>query len=344
MFIFSIIFFALCFSASLILLLHKNKSVNKKRRYSILIACRNEEHNVIQLIDSLNKINYPKDLFEAIIVDDASSDSTWKKLQFHHSNNIKTFRLEHKSKEYKGKKAALKFAAESAEFEYFLFTDADCILPEDILNSYNKVITEETDAVIGWYKTHNAGNLQNVIDFTTAVIFALSVYLKKPFSASGMNWLITKKAFHKVKGYETIKHELAGDDKLLLNLVVKSGGKVDYNCQCPVVTKLDEEMNLHRLMRKYGKFSSNPLPHKIFIIFIGLYLILIPVSVYLGTFLAFIFYAAGLIVLWISSCFSLKHKLNFKELFCFLAFPYIALYLTVRGSFGNWEWKGQQKK
>ena len=43
---------------------------------SVVVACRNEQKNLPVLLKSIASQNYPKDLFEVIIVDDNSTDKT----------------------------------------------------------------------------------------------------------------------------------------------------------------------------------------------------------------------------------------------------------------------------
>ena len=43
---------------------------------SIIVACRNEEENIQQLLDCLVAQNYPKNKTEIIIIDDHSEDNT----------------------------------------------------------------------------------------------------------------------------------------------------------------------------------------------------------------------------------------------------------------------------
>src|SRR5262245_39018213 len=45
-------------------------------KISVIIAARNEEKNIARLLTSLENQDYPKDLFEVIVVDDHSSDNT----------------------------------------------------------------------------------------------------------------------------------------------------------------------------------------------------------------------------------------------------------------------------
>ncbi len=51
----------------------KNKNINK---ISIIIAARNEEKHLPNLLDSLISQNYPTENFEIIIIDDRSEDKT----------------------------------------------------------------------------------------------------------------------------------------------------------------------------------------------------------------------------------------------------------------------------
>ncbi len=45
---------------------------------SVIIAARNEEQNIPTLLQSLYDQQYPKHLYEVIIIDDHSTDKTWE--------------------------------------------------------------------------------------------------------------------------------------------------------------------------------------------------------------------------------------------------------------------------
>ena len=45
---------------------------------SVIVAARNEEENIAHCIDAVLAQNYPSEMFELIIVDDHSEDSTFK--------------------------------------------------------------------------------------------------------------------------------------------------------------------------------------------------------------------------------------------------------------------------
>ena len=44
------------------------------KKISVIVAFKNEEHNLVALIQSIDAQNYPKECFEVILVDDDSND------------------------------------------------------------------------------------------------------------------------------------------------------------------------------------------------------------------------------------------------------------------------------
>ena len=64
-------------------------SNKKKNKFSIIIAARNEEAVIGNLIDSLNKQNYPKDKFDINVIVNNSTDNTYKVSKKHGANTIK---------------------------------------------------------------------------------------------------------------------------------------------------------------------------------------------------------------------------------------------------------------
>ena len=62
-----------CFDKGKSFLRTDEKPVTK---FSIIVPFRNEEKNLPKLLKSISKLNYPKDLFEIILVDDFSTDAS----------------------------------------------------------------------------------------------------------------------------------------------------------------------------------------------------------------------------------------------------------------------------
>ena len=69
----------------------KEETISKKKnnKFSIIIAARNEEAVIGNLIDSLKKQNYPKDKFDINVIVNNSTDNTYKVSKEHGANTIK---------------------------------------------------------------------------------------------------------------------------------------------------------------------------------------------------------------------------------------------------------------
>jgi cellulose synthase/poly-beta-1,6-N-acetylglucosamine synthase-like glycosyltransferase len=92
---------------------------------SVVVAARNEEGRISELLESLLKQDYPLNLFEIIIADDHSSDQT--------AGIVNAFKKRHSNitcaslpAGQSGKKAALRHGITISRFSYILTTDADC--------------------------------------------------------------------------------------------------------------------------------------------------------------------------------------------------------------------------
>ena len=117
---------------------------------SVICPCYNEEPNIDELIfrveNVLKKINEP---YEIILIDDASTDKTWLKIQDHSNKNpnIKSY----KHKKNLGLAETWKTGVNMAEKNLSIVIDSDLqYQPEDIYRLYNYLILNKTDIVQGW--------------------------------------------------------------------------------------------------------------------------------------------------------------------------------------------------
>ena len=314
----------------------------KQNRFSVLIACRNEEANLPALFDSLQKLDYPNHLFELIIVDDASEDESPKLLDEFCKNrdNFFSYHLAVKDKEYLGKKAALKLASEKAKYEILLLTDADCVVPENWLSSYNHHLNEEIDLVTGSVLEPSTTGIHNFSNRMNSGIYASTSGLRIPFGCSGGNFCIRKSRFEKVGGYSQIKHYLAGDDKMMLNLVKKSGGKITYNPESLVLTapvKLDKKFDQKK--RRYGKFNMSTIGIKLLQIAILAFYIYLPFSLAKGEFYSFIIYYLAALAFLTATINTHKLKWIASDFVYVLIFPYYLIFYSIAGMMFKWKWK-----
>lgn len=340
--IFVIIFSLFVLFLSIGIKLNKKVKNPAQNRFSILIACRNEEENLPALFDSLNKIDYPENLFELIIVDDASSDSSNEILSAYCSTkeNYSNYKISIKDLEYLGKKAALKLAAKKAKYEILIFTDADCIVPEYWLKSFNNHISADVDMVTGSVLEPYAKGMHRFSGRMNSGIYASTVGLKLPFACSGGNFCLRKKRFEQVGGYSKIRNYIAGDDKLMLNMVKSSGGKISYNPEALVMTAPVHHSNKSdQKKRRFGKFKMSTIGIKLLQLAVLAFYFYLPFAIIrTGLVNLIIYYLASLAFL-ISTIHTHKLKLFFSDFFNVLIFPYYLIYYSIAGMLFKWKWK-----
>ena len=106
--------------------------------------------------------DYP--LFEVIVVDDCSWDSTLSVLKEIQKEQPRLKVLELKEDHFykHGKKLALTIAIKSAQYEHLVFTDADCFpASKNWLTQIMEIFDEKTEIVLGYGAYSNKKGLIN---------------------------------------------------------------------------------------------------------------------------------------------------------------------------------------
>ncbi len=121
---------------------------------SVIVAVRNEEENLRDLLKDLSNQTYPKKKLQFIISDDRSTDNTWSIINDYVKKNdnfygIKTTKL---SKTMTPKKYALTKAIEKSTGEIIISTDADCRVQNTWVESIVESFDKETGVLIGYSK------------------------------------------------------------------------------------------------------------------------------------------------------------------------------------------------
>jgi len=119
-----------------------DKSTNGLLFFSIIIPAHNEERYVGKTLEKLQKLDYQKERYEVIVVENASSDDTYKEARRFEGQNIKAF-----SVSVKGVSSAKNAGIErlSAQSEWVIFLDADTHLERGFLKNLNKFLLKTAD-------------------------------------------------------------------------------------------------------------------------------------------------------------------------------------------------------
>ncbi len=136
---FIFLFLILRFTVTLFNFISNPKLTNSPRDYddlvSILIPARDEEKNILNLLQSIRDQNYRN--YEVVVLDDHSSDETFQICE-KFADSDKRFRVvsgKPLPKEWLGKNYACYQLAEEAKGKFLMFLDADETVADGLLNN-----------------------------------------------------------------------------------------------------------------------------------------------------------------------------------------------------------------
>ncbi len=230
---------------------------------TFLIPCWNEEATVIHTIESVLSLDYPKDKFHIIAIDDGSTDNTWKNLQAYCDHNQVTLL----TKENGGKHSALNHAMSFLKTELVVSFDADTKINTDAMRKAahyfikdKKLMALGGTVLIDRPKTfvQKAQEIEyEIFSFTKKMLgFADAVFV-----VPGAFSIFRREVFDIVGGYKNA-HNL--EDIELTIRMQKHGLKVSHAHDAIVWTKGPDtvkKLYKQRLRWSYG-FIMNMLDYK----------------------------------------------------------------------------------
>lgn len=191
---------------------------------SIIIAARNEEQNILKCLESIAIQDYPKDLFELIVVNDQSIDKTGKLVDhFIESASIKAIQLFSSGKG--GKKEALQIGILASKGNKVITTDADCVVPPSWISEMNQCF-QSTGAVFitgpvmmkpinGFFNKFQCLEFNSLIAATAG-----SIGLGMPVMCNGANMGFSLDAYHELSSRKDHSRE---HDSIIANQANQSG-------------------------------------------------------------------------------------------------------------------------
>lgn len=238
---------------------------------TIVVAARNEAHNLPRLLPCLLAQDYPREKLEIIVVDDRSEDSTWSILEAVTEGHpvMKTLRVTDSVPEFAPKKRALDLAIRSARGEIILLTDADCTPPPTWTRAMIGCYSGQVVGVVGYspYRFDEPGNgLVNgmlALDyFSIFAVAAASAGLGNPLTGSGTNLSYRKQTFLDVGGFEHFKQSISGDDDLLIRQVRQSiGGRFAFALDPDTYVPAAAPTSLRQFWNQRIRYASKSLQY-----------------------------------------------------------------------------------
>ncbi|HTN45634.1 MAG TPA: glycosyltransferase [Flavipsychrobacter sp.] len=338
-------------------------------KITIVIPARNEEATIGACIASILECRYPDHLYEVIVVDDHSTDTTYDVVTSFEKKNVTCLRLRDflKAGEVLNayKKKAIETAVAQSSADIIVTTDADCVVGKDWLSNIAAIYEQEKAVfIIGpvSYRVDNSVlSVFQSLDFLSMQgITAAAHRLKLGNMSNGANLAFSRAAFEKVKGYEGIDHLASGDDYLLLVKMQKEfPGKIVYlkAAESIVATapQPDWQGFINQRIRwasKMGKYDDKMITFILALVYLFNFSFLLLAILGFFDFYFWILGGALLLIKTVVELFYLRNVAGFfnksRELFYFpFLQPVHVAYIIVAGFlglFGKYHWKGRKVK
>ena len=207
-------------------------------RVSIIVPARNEEETIAQVLEQLLKLDYEN--YEVIAVDDRSADRTGVAMDRVASSSdargrLKIIHVENLPVYWMGKAHAMWTAANAADGDWLLFTDADVFFKPDVLRrALAYAEAESADHVVLFPRMimKSVGERMMISFFQTMFVFGhrpwkVSDPKTKDHMGVGAFNLIRKSTYNAIGTYEALRFEVLDDMKL--GKVVKTAGFAQRN-------------------------------------------------------------------------------------------------------------------
>ena len=325
---------------------------------SIVVAARNEEENLGNLLDDLSQQTYSQKKLQVIIADDRSTDNTRSIIEAYINNytNFYGVKIDELSKTMTPKKHALTNAIKESNGEIIISTDADCRVQDTWVKSIVETFDRDTGIVIGYSKINTKSGRffdhYQSIDFLALMSAnAGSLGWGNVWTGSGQNIAYRRSAFDKINGFNPVADKISGDDFYLVQAISKIA-KAKYNTNPAGFVKTKSVENIIKFINQRIRWASNT--KKLFntdyffllFLFINLFTNVLLLSAFLLTdywqFLPMLFgvkFLFDTIVLFYGSkLFRTEIKFNSYLLWFFLQ-PFYTPLLGIFSMFGKFRWK-----
>ena len=206
-----------------------------EKKFSVLIPFRNEAQNLYELLDSLNRLNFSKNRFEVLFIDDHSEDNGLNILEKFKQNAHFSMRIISLEKpEAYGKKQALTQGIKQSKYPWIVTLDADSIVPQNWLLSIDKILNETSaEFVTGpvFFRQQKGLLFQlQASEFMALQALTRASFNLRPLLSNGTNLVYSKSIFQQVSGFSGNLNISSGDDMFLMRKIWQhKKGALTYN-------------------------------------------------------------------------------------------------------------------
>ena len=133
----------------------EKKNYNPKNRFALLIAAHNEEVVIGSLIESMLKLDYPKEMYDIFVIADNCNDDTAKISKSYGVNVCERFNKDKKGKGYALEWMFAKLFKMDKQYDAVAIFDADNLVHKDFLKEINSKLQEGYKVVQGYIDSKN---------------------------------------------------------------------------------------------------------------------------------------------------------------------------------------------
>jgi cellulose synthase/poly-beta-1,6-N-acetylglucosamine synthase-like glycosyltransferase len=334
----------------------ENEKLQPKTKFSIIVPFRNEQENLPKLLSSIEKLNYPNDLFEVILVDD-DSDFRFQISDFQFPIVI----IDNIRVSNSPKKDAINTAIAIAKNDWIITTDADCLVQPDWLNTFDIFIQKKNPKMIAagvCYKMNSSFlDAFQQLDFLSLQGTTIGSFGNdQAFMCNGANFCYQKTFFYELNGFDGNDKIASGDDVFLLQKAIQKDKNNIHFLKSEfaiVLTKTEKTWKnlFHQRVRWASKTGNyNSLYSKqlgVSVLVMNLFLIFSLCLLAFGKFDQNYFmlflslkFLVDFALLYLTSSFFRTH-LRFL-LFCSLMYPLFCVSVGIYSFFGSYSWKGRK--
>ncbi len=336
-----------------------------KTKVSVLIAARNEAESIHLTIEDILQQNYPKELFELIIVDDHSTDNTSGIIASYADRGVKLIQLNESEPLNSYKKKAIAEAIKVTSGELIVATDADCRMGKNWLLSVVGLYQEKNFNLISspvvYHQEKSLFERLQTLEFLYLIgLGAAGIGNKMPSTCNGANLAYKKEVFLKLGGFKGIDDLASGDDELFLHKVAKAyPGTIGFCKSYDALVYTHAKSTVKEFIQQRRRWASKSVKYKDKkIIALAVCMWLFNLSLALNFVLAFFYpdflklVAIQFVIKFSAELFFLEPLTNFVKRkgllinLTFLTFLHVVyfIYIGIMGNAGKYNWKGRMVK
>jgi len=239
-----------------------------RTKVTVLIAARDEEHNIGLTIGDLLAQDYPKELTEIIIVDDHSTDRTAEIIRSYAGQGIQLLQLKEDQPLNSYKKKAIAKAISVSSGELMVATDADCRMCAEWLSSVVGYFESNSLVMISspvtYFEERTLFEYMQTLEFSYLIgIGAAFIGNKRASTCNGANFAYRKDIFNEVGGFKGIDDLASGDDELLLQKVAaKYPGRIGFLKERKAIVYTHAKHTLRSFLKQRRRWASKSTHYK----------------------------------------------------------------------------------